>query len=197
MNLTNLTSIFSLNNRSSSSPLVTPNLCDSNTLDSVTDDADICCICLDNFKLPLLLSCQHKFCYLCIKAVYHLTAKCPLCRNNINNDSIEKVSLTSSFKLPDITWIYSSRDNNWWLYESSIANEIEIAYQQYLKDITNKKVTSISIMDKTYQINFEQMIQYYQNCKRKIKRLVNTNNNDKLFIKGIAGIKMEIRDAEN
>ena len=43
-----------------------------------------CSICLEVFKLPIVLSCGHTFCRNCIENQKKNSSKCPLCRTQIS-----------------------------------------------------------------------------------------------------------------
>lgn len=86
-----------------------------------------CSICLDKYVLPVVLQCNHEFCFLCVKEMFnHSNAfplNCPLCRREIKDEC-------NSFKLDHTKfkeelqkyrgcngiWLYQSRDNvSWWM----------------------------------------------------------------------------------
>jgi len=43
-----------------------------------------CSICLEIFKLPIVLLCGHTFCKKCIEFQKKNSSKCPLCRTQIS-----------------------------------------------------------------------------------------------------------------
>jgi len=60
------------------------------------DQQITCAVCLNNIptnnKRTTLLSCGHSFCRVCISSWIHKNkTTCPLCRNEINKDEIDKM----------------------------------------------------------------------------------------------------------
>ncbi len=111
-----------------------------------------CCICLsDKPVLPISLLCGHKYCYLCIKGfkMAKYGANCPLCREPISDDILNKLSLDDCIELddekPDYQWLYKGNRNGWWKYDLEHNKELETSYQQYLVDKTKMHVTNDGI----------------------------------------------------
>ncbi|XP_006895634.1 PREDICTED: helicase-like transcription factor [Elephantulus edwardii] len=77
-----------------------------------------CAICLDSLTIPVITHCAHVFCKPCICQVIQSeqpNAKCPLCRNNIDGNSLLECppeELASSVeKKPNMEWMSSSKIN--------------------------------------------------------------------------------------
>ncbi|KAI1266993.1 DNA repair protein rad18 [Xylariaceae sp. FL1019] len=84
-----------------------------NALDTVTDSTDWlatplsglatveaalrCQICKDFFKTPMLTSCNHTFCSLCIRRALSSDGKCPLCRA-----SEQEMKLRSNWSMEEV-----------------------------------------------------------------------------------------------
>ena len=143
-----------------------------------------CCICLDKIKLSITLQCQHKFCYLCLKAAFDVNEKCPLCRRDISQEIIDNATLETKVDTDQIRWMYSGRNNGWWYYEPSISDTIEKGYQKFLDDESNLEV---DIMGRVYIIDYDEMVQTYKNYSRKIQR---KTDQESVVVKGIAGMKL-------
>lgn len=47
---------------------------------------DICNICFDNFKIPITLLCNHRFCSSCINDWFNYSQLCPVCKKSINHN---------------------------------------------------------------------------------------------------------------
>lgn len=49
------------------------------------EDENECCICLESLQLPIVITCKHRFCFLCLKSVTLTKGHvCPLCRSPFN-----------------------------------------------------------------------------------------------------------------
>lgn len=161
------------------------------------DNIDLrCCICQEEYNLPVALSCGHNFCYLCIKGVvitnnnYGLT-KCPLCRTDIDIDMDDchvNTYLCNEQCESNIVWQYAGRNYGFWDYDNKSCIILEEEYEKYLSnDIYNKCCITIGCNE--YIIDFENMEQVLKsdsNKKRSIRR-INKNLVDSCT-KGTAGI---------
>ena len=154
-------------------------------------DTDICAICLQPIKLIFTLSCNHSFCYLCLKeSLMKSCNTCSLCRHPIDNSIIEHAKTSHTIDMNNHTskWLYSGRNDGWWYYDTETSTDIERGYQQFLLDPTNSTI-NITVLGKTYTINFTEMTQRSLFNVRDIKR---ESDVDKSQIKGIAGLQLKI-----
>ena len=115
-----------------------------------TEDKE-CAVCLQSCLQPVRLSCNHIFCFLCIKGVTinHSQTKCPICRGNISKDDLTNpyvIPVSSKClkrKLSDegetkYKWFYSGVSNGWWEYDQRTTQDINKAYELF----TSKKDAS-------------------------------------------------------
>lgn len=168
-------------------------------LDGNSDDP--CCICLDTItpeKLPIRLSCKHTFCFLCLKGSHDRNPSCPLCRRRIPDAILENAKIKASqIKCEDFyaprsgsgVWFYSGRNGGWWAYDPATSKEIEAKYQEY-ESSQSPTQFDMSLMGRTYVIDFVKMEQRNQMAKRRIKRETNVSSIGALS-KGIAGLRLE------
>ena len=49
---------------------------------------EVCCICMDDIKLPAMTNCGHIFCSLCLKKCLEQKNICPICKTNLKNKEI-------------------------------------------------------------------------------------------------------------
>lgn len=151
-----------------------------------------CCVCLSNItlsSLPIELPCKHIGHYNCFMGIKnHL---CPICRREIPKLLATKAELNANNEdlYKNLRWLYSGKlSNSWWYFEELLNNEIEEAYQIYLKD-KNKNITKILIRGYDYTIDFITMKQKSGIGKlREIKRLEEPG---KLNILGIGGLTIK------
>ncbi|CCF33583.1 transcription termination factor 2 [Colletotrichum higginsianum] len=47
-----------------------------------------CAICLDTLNRPVITHCKHVFCHACISKVIETQHKCPMCRNQLQEDAL-------------------------------------------------------------------------------------------------------------
>jgi hypothetical protein len=85
-----------------------------------------------------------------------------------------------------IRWIYESRDTiTFWFYLPEHSEEIESAYQKYLKKEL-KEDLYLTIEGKQYKIDFSKMMQISPTgITRNIKR---TDEKDRDMVKGVGGV---------
>lgn len=143
-----------------------------------------CSICLEKCTLPYKLECSHVFCFLCLKRSYESTNRhCPLCRSYITKKTLRDAQLSED--LPDDeVWMYAGRHDGFWVYDPVSQEILEKGYQEYLND-NSKTTIQLEILGKTYDVNFETMMQNYGGLKRKIKRDIPDDET-----KGMAGLKI-------
>lgn len=55
-------------------------------------DTTSCCICMDTLQRPTITQCLHIYCYECINQQLNHQKRCPMCRKNINKDSLTEIS---------------------------------------------------------------------------------------------------------
>ncbi|GMR55746.1 hypothetical protein PMAYCL1PPCAC_25941 [Pristionchus mayeri] len=61
-------------------------------MNSTMNASDECAICYRKMVLPLTLTCNHSFCFLCIKGVHETMTPplCPMCREDISSNLFKK-----------------------------------------------------------------------------------------------------------
>ncbi|XP_074096496.1 ring finger protein 146 isoform X2 [Cotesia typhae] len=154
-----------------------------------------CAVCLQTYVHPARLPCSHVFCYLCVKGVANQSKKCPMCRQEIPPDFVEKPNLieVEETKQPaavvedEYQWFYEGR-NGWWQYDQRTSLELETAYKQ------GKRTYELLIAGFLYIADFGSMLQLRRNDpsrQRRIKR--DLSNAPK---KGIAGLRLNQHDEE-
>ncbi|KAH0548421.1 E3 ubiquitin-protein ligase RNF146 isoform X6 [Cotesia glomerata] len=154
-----------------------------------------CAVCLQICVHPARLPCSHVFCYLCVKGVANQSKKCPMCRQEIPPDFVEKPNLieVEETKQPasvvedEYQWFYEGR-NGWWQYDQRTSLELETAYKQ------GKRTYELLIAGFLYIADFGSMLQLRRNDpsrQRRIKR--DLSNAPK---KGIAGLRLNQHDEE-
>jgi E3 ubiquitin-protein ligase RNF146 len=162
-----------------------------------------CSICLDTPELKWTLPCKHSFCYLCIKGTIESTGNtCPLCRGFIPLDVYENAKMKDMGGSMDIEnidnrWLYSGRNNGWWVYSDSHNHIIEDAYKRYLqRELLGSEgddFVVIHIYGKEYTINFTDMTQRSPvGDWRNVQRLSIEDLEDfEGLCKGVAGIQVD------
>lgn len=158
------------------------------------DDRE-CAVCLQPCVHPAELPCHHVFCYLCVKGVANQSKRCPMCRQEIPPDFLERprlVELDEVDKSLEVTeaeyrWFYEGR-NGWWQYDERTSSELETAYKE------GKRSCELLIAGFLYVADFDCMLQLRRNDpsrRRKIKRdLFNIPK------KGVAGLRFNEREEE-
>ena len=109
--------------------------------DDVEGDKD-CAVCLQPCLQPIKLSCNHTFCFLCIKGVTmnHSQMRCPMCRGSITQEDLENPNLVclgkNSLKrdLVEVEeqkykWFYSGATSGWWEYDERTTKDINDAFE--------------------------------------------------------------------
>ncbi|XP_058808278.1 E3 ubiquitin-protein ligase RNF146-like isoform X2 [Phymastichus coffea] len=160
-----------------------------------TTNVPECAVCLQICIHPARLPCNHVFCYLCIKGVANQSKRCPMCRQEIPPDFLERPQLVELDSLQqketeevteevlheDYQWFYEGR-NGWWQYDQRTSAELETAYKD------GKRSCEVLIAGFLYVADFSSMFQYRRNDhsrKRRIKRdLYNAPK------KGVAGLRL-------
>ncbi|XP_034941916.1 E3 ubiquitin-protein ligase rnf146 isoform X2 [Chelonus insularis] len=152
-----------------------------------------CAVCLQAYIHPAKLPCNHVFCYLCIKGVANQSKRCPMCRQEIPTDFIEKPNLVDIDEIKQINteeeyqWFYEGR-NGWWQYDPRTSLELETAYKQ------GRRTCELLIAGFLYIADFGSMLQLRRNDPsrhRRIKRdLANVPK------KGIAGLRFNSQEEE-
>lgn len=164
-------------------------------------EKDPCVICYEKLQSPIILPCDHEFCYQCLKTTLVFgNYKCPQCRCIVPDNFLEKAiaaKSTSTFIIDDgVKWMYSGRQNGWWFYENSHNQIIEEAYQKMqnwddeMTTFTNLKPHSIKIeiLSVNYIIDFVRNLQInpLTLAIRLIKRVMVA---DFKSSKGVGGLK--------
>lgn len=72
-----------------------------------------CAICLEPCNLPARLPCSHIFCYLCVKGVATQLQNCPMCRQEIPADYVDRPQLVEV----DEVAVPNYNDEYLWFYE--------------------------------------------------------------------------------
>ncbi|CAD6222694.1 GSCOCG00001095001-RA-CDS [Cotesia congregata] len=145
-----------------------------------------CAVCLQTCVHPARLPCSHVFCYLCVKGVANQSKKCPMCRQEIPPDFVEKPNLieVEETKQPaavvedEYQWFYEGR-NGWWRYDPRTNRDLEKLFQ------LGHNECQLLICGAVYCIDFQNYRQFPKlqpARKRNIKR--NTKNIPHL---GVAG----------
>lgn len=153
-----------------------------------------CSVCLEEKHTPIVLPCDHSFCYLCIKSTLKFgNNKCPQCRCRIPDNFIEKAVApvsSSTFDEGGSKWMYSSRNNNgWWFYENSHNLEIDTAYRKALESqptVFTPFVINIISSNYTIDFNCNTQTNTTNGAVRNIKRVDGANLHES---KGVAGVK--------
>ncbi|XP_032455539.1 E3 ubiquitin-protein ligase RNF146 isoform X4 [Nasonia vitripennis] len=154
-----------------------------------------CAVCLQLCIHPARLPCNHVFCYLCVKGVANQSKRCPMCRQEIPADFLERpqlvdmdqaqqkeaVSTETEESHEEYQWFYEGR-NGWWQYDQRTSLELETAYKQ------GKRSCELLIAGFLYIADFSSMFQLRRNDhsrRRRIKRdLYNVPK------KGVAGLRL-------
>ncbi|XP_063991761.1 E3 ubiquitin-protein ligase RNF146 isoform X2 [Diachasmimorpha longicaudata] len=161
-----------------------------------------CAVCLQQCIHPAKLPCTHIFCYLCVKGVANQSKKCPMCRQEIPADFVERPELVEveESKVPgaeeEYQWFYEGR-NGWWQYDPRTSLELETAYKQ------GKRTCELLIAGFLYIADFGSMLQLRRNDPSRHRRIKRDLHN--VPKKGVAGLRLnreeepafrEIRGAE-
>ncbi|KAK1136550.1 hypothetical protein K0M31_001099 [Melipona bicolor] len=154
-----------------------------------------CAVCLQPCIYPARLPCNHIYCYLCVKGVANQSKRCPMCRQEIPPDFLNRPQLVevdeaqkeSEHFEEEYQWFYEGR-NGWWQYDQRTSHELETAYKQ------GKRNCELLIAGFLYIADFGSMLQLRRNDpsrRRKIKRdLYNVPK------KGVAGLRLNNQDEE-
>ncbi|KYM79065.1 hypothetical protein ALC53_10619 [Atta colombica] len=133
-----------------------------------------CAVCLQPCIHPARLPCSHIYCYLCVKGVANQSKRCPMCRQEIPPDFLERPQLVEveepqkELEHPEeeYQWFYEGR-NGWWKYDPRTSNDLETIYK--LGDAQ----CELLICGMLYVIDFVNKCQYRKynpRYKRNIKR---------------------------
>ena len=152
-----------------------------------------CAICLDNCLNGVRLSCNHVFCYLCVKgSAQQSNNRCPVCRRPIANDYfenpdlIEEIDIKTVPSVEGMQWQYEGR-NGWWLYDSRHSRDIEKAFA------AKEPSVEVLIAGFVYVIDFQQMIQFRRHQPNRIRR-IRRHPIDPNITKGVAGLRTNFND---
>ena len=163
-----------------------------------------CLVCKRDLVLPYTTSCQHTFCYLCLKAKFEWAQVCPECGSVLPMDIYEdaKMPTTHSHSDPNgPVWLYQGRESGWWKYDPITNQQLEKDYQHQLATETPVS-TTIKIMNKSYLVDFVTMTQtptpsIFGGISRMIKRVVDPSSAKDLLIKGVAGLQIRTNPAQS
>ncbi|XP_015178573.1 PREDICTED: E3 ubiquitin-protein ligase RNF146 isoform X3 [Polistes dominula] len=153
-----------------------------------------CAVCLQPCIHPARLPCNHIYCYLCVKGVANHNKRCPMCRQEMPSDFVERPQLVEVDELKELErpeeeyqWFYEGR-NGWWQYDQRTSLELETAYKQ------GKRTCDLLIAGFLYIADFGSMHQLRRNDpsrRRRIKRdLYNVPK------KGVAGLRLNVQEEE-
>lgn len=103
-----------------------------------------CIKCLSDVELTDFPSCNHKYCYLCIKLIINnnYSTNCKTCEEWFKfNNSLNNIELELLKKIkPDYIWLYSANyKNKWWCYDKLSNYKLELIYSDY-NSIKQKKL---------------------------------------------------------
>ncbi|KAF7401503.1 hypothetical protein HZH68_007323 [Vespula germanica] len=154
-----------------------------------------CAVCLQPCIHPARLPCNHIYCYLCVKGVANHNKRCPMCRQEMPSDFVERPQLVEIDEVQkelerpeeEYQWFYEGR-NGWWQYDQRTSLELETAYKQ------GKRTCELLIAGFLYIADFGSMHQLRRNDpsrRRRIKRdLYNVPK------KGVAGLRLNAQEEE-
>ena len=158
------------------------------------DNEDDCSICLGVVQLPYQLSCNHLFCYLCIKryASYN-RPECPLCRAEVDPKIFVKKN-TVTRELPKRTnWVYAARRGDFWYYDQETSDRLDELYKAYQEEDKEEEEDAeesptITILGNDYLIDFDRMVQVSRRdrARRQIKRTCDLEEGQR--VRGVAGL---------
>lgn len=161
-------------------------------------ETEECPICRESITLPFTLECKHTFCYLCIKRASQENRRCPLCRRRITYDlEIQgRITPQDEPRVQHYTWVYAGANVGFWQFDPRSDEEIERAYQKFVRKEPNSESLDIYIMNRLYTIDFEREQQIHRRgatiVRRKIQRIEYDGEgkpiNPTINIKGIAGL---------
>lgn len=174
--------------------------------------ADDCLICCSPLHMKVTLTCQHSFCYGCIKGqILRLqrghTMTCPLCltpmaahlyhaikRNPHRSDQIEVAR--ECLGTPEVSWFYAGHHGGYWHYDPVNNAAIEALYQRYLQLEDISRDNRLSICGMTRIFNFDQMVQIneFNHNDREIKRVEKSDMRSFIEsgqVKGLAGYQVK------
>lgn len=75
-----------------------------------------CAVCLQPCIHPARLPCSHIYCYLCVKGVANQSKRCPMCRQEIPPDFLERPQLVEveepqkESEEEEYQWFYEGRN---------------------------------------------------------------------------------------
>lgn len=115
----------------------------------------ICGICNNIIQNEIQTSCNHHFCFICLKNYCkNNNYTCPNCNADVDKERIVNFE-TNLFYLSKIYWIYSANYNNAnWCYDKKANNRLEILYNNYLQSKnhysqqTNEKESVLKTLNK-------------------------------------------------
>ena len=155
----------------------------------------VCPICLCDVSLPTTLSCNHTFCYLCIKNIPG--DNCPCCRKVFNKIETRNEVAKEAMKSGTNNWSYQGRKRGWWDFSNEHSSELEEAYQRFLRS-DNSSNYKLELVPGTFLvIDFIAMTQMNMktNATRQIKRNEVTQSSRKS--KGMSGLLYKQSDRTN
>jgi E3 ubiquitin-protein ligase RNF146 len=161
--------------------------------DKETKEDLTCGICHDERKLSSTLSCNHSFCYLCIKGWSMKKNNCPLCRKDIDDQFLNKVELNDDQIINDVVenkykWFYSGK-KGWWAFDFDTSQQLETFYNTFFQTQNNLSLPKLRIGSVEYSYDFHLMKQISEDGKiRSIKR---SEDMDMDLIKGVAGLHLQ------
>lgn len=101
----------------------------------------ICDACNKTLLVPLILKCDHCFCFVCIapdKIDDIMKGECVTCHGSFNGNCELIGDNKNTDKCLNYMWLYSSNyTNTWWSYNRTHSEKVELIYQDYC---LNKKI---------------------------------------------------------
>ena len=145
------------------------------------EDRDCCAVCLEPPVHPVLLDCNHSYCFLCAKGLIEGSdGRCSLCRQRISRQSLSNVKLNRE-ESNGMKWFYESANMvDWWQFEERNSDELEEYYQAGLED------AEMLICGHVYIINFMNMTQRRKNGCGRIRSIRRGQSSEAVL--GVAGI---------
>ncbi|XP_053200978.1 E3 ubiquitin-protein ligase RNF146-A-like [Panonychus citri] len=151
-------------------------------------DPSNCPVCLGKPNIPIVLGCNHVFCYLCLKGSSTSHMNCPICRQPYPSSvfiapDLKQKSIQLSAK--SAKWSYQGR-NGYWLFDRITNGYMENAYQN------KRPICEVLIAGNTYVIDFTKMIQFRKDIPGKRRHIKRSIDLDRKEIKGIAGVSQRL-----
>jgi len=164
---------------------------------------ELCLVCLDEPIHPVVLSCNHQYCYLCAKGLIEGgNSLCSMCRRPIPRDFLKGHTLKSeggastkksaSNDVPSASWYYQAGNGrDWWQFEERNSQDLE----SWFKEVGRSGSVDMLICGQIYVMDFRDMTQRRKNGSGRIRRIRREADEEKdtanggVRCIGVAGIK--------